>query len=168
MVRPSRYGWEASRTVRRDGSPAADLRHLNERILMGFGLGRGASHTEFMKAHADGEVYFIETSARVGGSYTGDMIEAATGINLWSEWAKLEVDPDAAYALPPAKARYAGVVLAPARPRGPDLSEFTDPEIVGRVATRDRVGLVVAADAPQRVETLLSDYVQRMAVPRVS
>jgi biotin carboxylase len=161
-------GVYASRTVPRDGELAAKLRNLNEQILSGFGLGRGASHTEFMKAHADGEVYFIETSARVGGSYTGDMIEAATGINLWSEWAKLEVDAESAYTLPPVKARYAGVVLAPARPKSPDISQFTDSEIVGRVTTRDRVGVVVAADSPQRIEALLGDYVQRMSAPRVS
>jgi biotin carboxylase len=161
-------GVYASRTVQRDGPLEATLRRLNEQILTGFGLGRGAAHTQFMKSHADGEVYFIETSARVGGSYTGDSIEAATGINLWSEWAKLEVDPDAAYTLPPVRPRYAGVVLAPARPRCADLTQFADPEIVGRVMTRERVGFVVAANAPQRIETLLTDYVQRMGTPRVS
>ena len=60
-------------------------------MLAGFGLGWGASHTEFMKAHADGQFYFIETSARVGGANTAEMVEHATGVNLWSEWARLEM-----------------------------------------------------------------------------
>ena len=34
---------------------------------------------------------FLETSARVGGAFIVDTIEAATGINLWREWAKLEI-----------------------------------------------------------------------------
>lgn len=161
-------GVYASRTAPRDGPLASTLRRLNERVLTGFGLGRGAAHTQFMKAHADGEVYFIESSARVGGSYTGDMIEAATGLNLWGEWAKLEAHADAAYAPPSVTTRYAGVVLAPARPGCPDISQFTDPEIVGRVNTRERVGVVIAADGPQRIESLLSDYVQRLTDPYVS
>ena len=51
---------------------------------------RGVSHTEFIRSH-DGELYFLETSARVGGAYIVDVVEAATGINLWREWAKIEI-----------------------------------------------------------------------------
>jgi len=48
-------------------------------------------HAEFLKAHADGKFYFIEIAARVGGAYISDVIEAATNINLWREWARIEV-----------------------------------------------------------------------------
>src|SRR5205823_9581542 len=78
-------GVYATRTLPRDRPEVAALRQANERVLTGFGLGRGASHSEFMKAHADGQFYFIETSARVGGANTAEMVEAATGVNLWSE-----------------------------------------------------------------------------------
>ena len=86
-------GVYATRTVRRDRPEVAELKRINAELLAGFGLGWGASHTEFMKAHADGQFYFIETSARVGGANTAEMVEHATGVNLWSEWAKLEVLP---------------------------------------------------------------------------
>ena len=85
-------GVYATRTVPRDRPEVAALRQGQRAGADRLRLGRGASHTEFMKAHADGEFYFIETSARVGGANTAEMVEAATGINLWSEWAKLEVD----------------------------------------------------------------------------
>ena len=52
---------------------------------------RGVSHTEFIWAASDGQIYFLETSARVGGAYVSDLLEAATGLNIWEEWAKLEV-----------------------------------------------------------------------------
>ena len=35
--------------------------------------------------------YFLETSARVGGAHIVDVVEAATGINLWREWARVEI-----------------------------------------------------------------------------
>jgi hypothetical protein len=132
-------------------------------LLRGFGLGQGASHTEFMRASRDGQFYFIETSARVGGAHTAEMVEHAAGINLWSEWAKLELCRGGAYELPPVKDRYAGVVISLARQERPDTSPFTDPEIVHRVDLKHHIGFVVAADTPERVEELLTNYMERIA-----
>jgi hypothetical protein len=148
--------------LQREEPDVAALKAVNEQVLTGFQLDRGASHTEFMKAHADGQYYFIETSARVGGANTAEMVEAATGINLWSEWAKLEVDPGEPYQLPPLKKRYAGVVVSLTRQEWPDTSSFNDPEIVFRMNKKQHIGLVVAADHPARVETLLTKYVDRI------
>jgi hypothetical protein len=116
-----------------------------------------------MIAAADGQPYFIETSARVGGALTAEMVEAATGVNLWSEWARLEAAPGAAYDLPPLDRRYAGVVLSLARQERPDTSSFTDPEIVYRLDKKQHVGFVVAADDPARVEDVLTRSMERIA-----
>jgi hypothetical protein len=157
-------GIYATRTVPRDRPEVAELRRVNAQLLEGFGLGWGASHTEFMRAHADGEFYFIETSARVGGAETATMVEHASGVNLWSEWARLEVcRTHGRYELPPLKDRYAGVVLSLAQQERPDTSSFTDPEIVHRVDLKNHVGFVVAADTPERVEELLTAYTDRIA-----
>ena len=157
-------GVYATRTVPRDHPDVSALTKLNADVLRGFGLGQGASHTEFMRAHADGKVYFIETSARVGGANTADMVEAATGLNLWAEWARLEVDRTAGnYTLPSLKTRFGGVVLSLARTERPDTSSFTDPEIVQRIDLKNHVGFVLAADTPERIEQLLTDYIRRVA-----
>ena len=156
-------GVYATRTFPRDRPEVAELRRISEQLLSGFGLGWGASHTEFMKAHEDGQCYFIETSARVGGANTAEMVEHAAGVNLWSEWAKLECSRGGTYTLPPLKERYAGVVISLARQEHPDTSSFTDPEIVYRLDMRHHIGLVVAADTPQRVEELLTGYMDRIA-----
>jgi hypothetical protein len=152
----------ASRTVGRDRPEVAALCEINTKLLTGFGLPRGASHTEFMKAHSDGEYYFIETSARVGGMHTAEMVEAATGVNLWSEWARLECKPEEAYEPPAAGARYGGVVTGSTKQEKPDTSGYTDAEIVARVGGPNCVGFVVAADEPERVEKLLTDYGERI------
>ena len=157
-------GVYATRTLPRDRPEVAALRAANAQVLDGFGLGWGASHTEFMRAHADGQVYFIETSARVGGANTAEMVEHATGINLWSEWAKLEACRGVSdYQLPPLKQRFAGVVISLARQEKPDTAAFNDPEIVYRLDLKHHIGFVVAADTPQRVEELLTQYMDRIA-----
>jgi hypothetical protein len=157
-------GIYATRTVRRDRPEVAELKRINAELLGGFGLGWGASHTEFMKAHADGQFYFIETSARVGGANTAEMVEHAAGVNLWGEWAKLAMcRTTGGYTLPPTKQRYGGVVTSLARQEWPDTSGFTDPEIVYRLEMKNHIGFVVAADAPERVEELLAVYMDRIA-----
>lgn len=157
-------GVYATRTLPRDRPEVGELTKLNAEVLRGFGLGQGASHTEFMKAHADGRFYFIETSARVGGANTADMVEAATGVNLWAEWARLEIDrTTGSYTLPPTKRRYAGVVLSLARTERPDTSAFTDPEVVQRIDLKNHIGFVLAADSPDRVQQLLDEYLARIA-----
>ncbi|MBY0460835.1 MAG: ATPase [Gemmataceae bacterium] len=170
-------GIYATRTFPRERPEVQALKDVNAKLLDGFGLGWGASHTEFMKAHADGHIYFIETSARVGGAHTAEMVEHATGVNLWSEWAKIELCRGTAgprgtpltspsrqggYELPPLKRRFAGVVISLARQEHPDTSGFTDPEIVYRMTQKNHIGFVVAADSPQRVEELLTQYMERI------
>lgn len=157
-------GVYATRTVPRDRPEVAELTRLNAEVLSGFELGQGASHTEFMKAHADGRFYFIETSARVGGANTADMVEAACGVNLWAEWARLELDRlRGGYTLPPQHQRYGGVVLSLARTEWPDRSPFTGPEVVKPIDLKHHIGFVLASDSAERVEELLQDYIARIA-----
>lgn len=155
-------GIYATRTLTREHPDVGELRRVNAQLLSGFGLGWGASHTEYMKAHADGRFYFIETSARVGGANTAEMVEAATGVNLWSEWAKLECCRGGSYELPPLRERYAGVVTSLARVEKPDTSSFIDPEIVYRLDMKNHIGFVVTSDSHERVEQLLTQYMDRI------
>src|SRR5229473_2518852 len=80
-----------TRTLPRDAEEAGALLEINHNLLEGLGFVRGVTHAEFLKSHAAGKFYFIEVAARVGGAYISDVIEAATGINLWREWARLEI-----------------------------------------------------------------------------
>jgi hypothetical protein len=156
-------GVYATRTVPRHKPEVAGLKAINAKLLEGFGLGQGASHTEFMRAHRDGQFYFIETSSRVGGANTAEMVEHASGVNLWAEWAKLELARGGTYTLPPTRNRYGGVVISLCRYEKPDTSSFTDTEIVYRMDQKHHIGFVVAADTPERVEELLTTYIDRIA-----
>jgi biotin carboxylase len=144
------------------GDPAAGaLLAINARVLDSFGLVRGASHTEFILAQ-DGRWHFLETSARVGGAYIVDVVEAATGLNLWKEWVKTETAGESgAYDPPPARGDCAGIVLSLARQETPDTSAYTDPEVVLRIRKPHHAGLIVASPSAERVAHLLDDYTAR-------
>ena len=72
------------------------------------GLHRGIVHTEFIRGRDDGRWYFLETAARVGGAHIVDVVEAATGLNLWREWADIEIAGEHGhYDVPPHHERFA-------------------------------------------------------------
>jgi len=66
-----------------------------------------------------------------------------------------------AYALPPHRDDYAGVVLTLARQEAPDMSSYTDAEIATRIRKDFHAGLIVRSADPQRVETLIAEYSER-------
>jgi biotin carboxylase len=151
-----------TRTLPHDGEETKALQEINRSLLAGLGFVRGVTHAEFLKSHADGKFYFIEVAARVGGAYIADMVEAASGINLWREWARLEVGAGRQpYALPPVRRDYAGVILSLARQERPDTSAYTDPEIVYRVAKYHHAGFVLKSPSHERIQQLLDSYARR-------
>ncbi len=151
-----------TRTVAKAASAWKPLMAINREVLSTLGLVRGVAHTEFIRSAEDGRWYFLETSARVGGAHIVDVVEAATGINLWREWARIEIaGEDRPYHLPNVKDGYAGLALTLSRQEQPDTSGYTDPEIVYRVSRKHHAGLIVASDDPRRVDALLDDYTGR-------
>jgi membrane-associated protease RseP (regulator of RpoE activity) len=150
-----------TRTLAAADPIARGLLDLNQRLLNAFGMQRGVSHTEFIRA-ADGTLNFLETSARVGGAYIVDVVEAATGINLWKEWARVEIAGEhGTYSPPASRDDAAGIALSLARQEWPDMSAYTDEEIVFRVSKRHHAGLIVRSPDPDRVTALLDSYVTR-------
>ncbi len=153
----------ASRTLAPEHADAVALRGINARLLKSFRLGWGCSHTEFMRASDDGLFYFIETSSRVGGASISDMVEAATGINMWEEWAKIEIDFNLPYILPERRNEFGAVTISLAREEHPDSSRFNDPEIFYRVKQDHHIGFVLRSPSAERITALLDDYMTRIA-----
>lgn len=146
-------------------NPAADdavaLLELNRQLLTALGLVRGVSHSEYILG-GDGRLVFLETSARVGGAHIAELIEAATGLNLWAEWAKVEIAGGTQpYAPPPLAPDYAGLLVCLARQEAPDLSGYDDPEVVWRLQKRHHAGLIVKSASRERVDALLASYTDR-------
>jgi biotin carboxylase len=151
-----------TRKVPHESADAQALETFNREIIKALGLVRGVTHTEFIKGDEDGRFYFLETAARVGGANIAECVEASTGLNLWAEWARVEIaGEDCDYELPAHRDDYAGVIISLARQEWPDTSAYTDPEIVYRLNKKYHAGLVVRSKDPERVEHLLDDYTRR-------
>lgn len=140
------------------------IKAVNEQVIKGFGLKHGATHSEYIKCKDDGKIYFLETSSRVGGAHIAEMVEAASNINLWKEWAAIEdsLVKETKYTLPKIKKGYAGIVLTLSKFQHPDLSSFSDPEVCFRVPLDYHAGLIVKSDSSERVLELLDDYANRL------
>jgi biotin carboxylase len=149
-----------TRTVDRASPDWRQLTALNAELAPSFGMVRGVTHAEFIRGHADGRYYFLEIAARVGGAFIADLVEFATGVNLWREWAKIEVADlrGESYTAPQPAGNYAGSVLCLAQTAEPDTTAFDAPEIVLRMKKHHHAGLIVRSESAPRVEELLREY----------
>jgi biotin carboxylase len=163
-------GAYVSRTVAHRSDDEKELLKINRKLVKALQRERGAAHAEFIKSDGDGRFYFLEVAARVGGAYIADVLEAASGLNLWREWARMEVADapgidqpgrSAANKIRPPRNEYAGIVLSLSKQDHPDTSSYDDREIVYRVKKLHHAGLIVRSKKLERVEELLTQYAGR-------
>ncbi len=151
-----------TRTLPRDSGESQALVALNRDLITSLGMVRGVAHTEFIRAHEGGRFYFLETAARVGGANIADLVEAATGVNVWTEWARIELaGTERHYELPARRSDTAGIIISLARQDWPDTSAYDAPEVVWRLKKEYHAGLIVASPDASRVESLLEEYSHR-------
>jgi biotin carboxylase len=145
-----------------DDSDLPSLLEINRKVMTSMGLVNGVSHTEFIKSEADGQFYFLETSARVGGAHISEMIEAETGLNLWREWAKIELlEEGESYELPELRQDQSGIVITLARQEHPDMSGYDDEEVVWKLDKRYHAGIIIRASTHQHLVELMESYAER-------
>jgi biotin carboxylase len=138
---------------------------MNARLMPALGMARGVTHGEYIRGREDGQFYFLEAAARVGGAFIADVVETATGVNLWREWARIEVGNlrGETYRVPEPRELYAGSVLCLARTAEPDTARFNAPEIVLRLKKHHHAGLIVRSEDPERVRVLLEEFAEGFA-----
>ena len=152
-------------TLASDSEDHSALQALNQQLMQTFGMQHSASHSEYIKHEDTGDFYFLETSSRVGGAHIAEMVEAATGINLWREWARLETALflNQPYELPTQTDLLSATIISLSKFQTPDTSSFADPEIWWRMEKEYHVGFILQSDNPVRLRSLLDDYTHRIA-----
>lgn len=146
-----------TKTLGRNSSECAELLKINETLLHNFKLKHGAAHSEFIRGE-DGQYYFLETSSRVGGAHIPDMVEAATGINIWKEWAKMEtaILRNETYHLPPVQENFGGLLVALVHSE-PETNVFQRKELVKFLPVKDHIGIVYQSLEEQKIQECLDD-----------
>jgi biotin carboxylase len=154
-----------TRSLDRESDESEALVALNKQVLKAMGLTRGATHSEYIKSQADGRLYFLENAARVGGANIAECVDYASGINLWREWARIEIANlrGEKYKLPQTHPGYSGIINCLAHQEWPDLSGYNDSEVVWRMTKRYHAGLIISSPDAGRVESLLNSYAERFA-----
>ena len=151
-----------------DHVDAQMLRAMTAKVMEAFHMQFSASHTEWIRLPS-GDFVFLETASRVGGAHVAEMVEAATGISLWAEWARLETAmahgqlKQHGYRVPERRYGQAGIIVSLSRYERPDMSPFNDPEVVWRMDKKQHVGVIVASDSADRVRALLDKYADTIA-----
>lgn len=152
-----------TRVLPRDDQDAVALRPLNQQLVKAMGREYGPTHTEFIKA-ADGRFYFLETAARVAGGNIDRVIEAATGLVIWRETAKMELADcwGEEYHLPTdLKEEFGALIACPSKVPYANTEAYNDPEIFFRPQMAKFAGLIVGSPSYNRVTELLADYSAR-------
>ncbi|MCZ7609464.1 MAG: ATP-grasp domain-containing protein [Ignavibacterium sp.] len=150
-----------SQTLDSSSEEAKEVLELNIKVIKALGLLRGVSHSEFIRAE-DGKLYFLETSARVGGANLSTLVEAATGVNLWREWAKIEIlKGEKPYRLPKVNNDFAAIVTSLSKQELPDLNTYNDPEVVWRLKKEYHAGLIIKSSSKERINQLVDQYTKR-------
>lgn len=151
-------------TLPYDSQEQQEITAINREVVKALGMQHGVTHAEYIRSQADGRFYFLEIAARVGGANVDLLVEQATGINPWAEWAKIEIAQlrGEHYAPPSPRHEYAGLLVSLSRQEWPDTGTFDDPEIVWRLQKRHHVGMIVRSPDHARVQSLITSYVPRI------
>lgn len=148
-----------------EGSPeSAELLAFNREVIKALGMVDGVTHIEYIRNRDSGAFYFLEAGARVGSGLIEEMVEAHSGINLWAEWARLEVaELQPPYKLPPVReGHYAGVLATMAGVEHPDPRPFLEPGVHAAPTKPYHLGLIVESDDPEWVRTKLAELAERV------
>lgn len=156
----------ASTTVPYGSDEERSLQAINCATVGAMGLRNGVTHAEFIRSEEDGRYYFLEIASRVGGAGIDRLVEHGLGFNPWVEWARIEVANlrGEHYQPPPLRHVYGGLIVSLARQEWPDTSAYHDPEVAWRLYKQHHVGFVVSSPDYARVQWLVSQYIDRIAV----
>ncbi|MDR6515315.1 ATP-grasp domain-containing protein [Chryseobacterium camelliae] len=148
-----------TKTLGTDSDEFMELSDLNTQLLTAFGLKNGATHTEFIKGKDDRKWYFLETSSRVGGAHIPDLVEAATHINIWREWARIEdaLLKNKEYKIADPEGYYAGLIIALIKDQSPDYRDFESEEVIKFLPIDHHIGIVFRSDDPDVIQEKLDD-----------
>lgn len=148
-------------TVKPKSKEEKELLKLNREVIQTMGLKYGIANTEFIRSHQDGRFYFIQSSGKVAGNYVAELVEASSGLNLWREWAKIEmsIPSEVPYKCPDVQHNHAMVIRIPSA-NPPVLSNTLNHSAIHwRQVSHNHVTLVIKTKKHQDLESIKNELV---------
>jgi hypothetical protein len=157
-------GVSTTRTLPTGFPASAEILALHGHVLDIMELNHGVVHGEYICHKATGRVYFLEIAARVGGAFIDELVEKTSGVDLWREWARVEVAAlgHLPYSPPPRRHDHGALLLCLASQEHPDLSDYNAPEVLWKLDKPHHAGLAVVSPQSSRVDELLERYSRRL------
>lgn len=155
----------AVETVDRSSRDWMELTALNGGLAPSLGMVRGVTEASFVHCASDGRYAFEQIVAGVGAAPAADVTEAASGLNLWREWARLEVAHlRAANYLPSEWFDHYGLSLEwPAGVLAADAPELAARELVRRTQMKRREQAVWQSGRLERIASLAAGLERKLA-----
>lgn len=152
-----------TKTLDENSPEYKDLEEINQKVLEKFKIKYGATHSEYILGD-DGQYYFLETSSRVAGAHIPDMIEAATGVNIWREWAKLEnaLLNKKDYDVKATQQLFAGLVIALAKEKNPDTQLYQNNEVLKFIEKDYHIGIVYQSNNAEKIQQRLDEAAEKI------
>ncbi len=152
-------GLFSTSTLDQSSPEAKTLLQLNQILLKAFGRDYGPTHSEFILG-ADGQFYFLETSARVAGGNIEQVLRYATGIKIWQEAAKMELADwrQKDYQLPKLENNAAALIACPLDKSNAGQVEFSAPEVKFQLQQDRYITLVLQAKNQALLQGLIEHY----------
>ena len=154
-----------TRTLSLKSGTSKELAKLTEQVMQAFGMQYSASHTEFIE-DVNGNLLLLETSSRVGGAHISDMLQHASGVDLWAEWAKLESAQHTGtkYEAPKDKGHAGAVTIRVVSEEHPDLRRYRqdEPSIVSIIKKPYHAGMVFTAETEHELAEVQREISQRL------
>lgn len=153
----------STKSLDKEAPELNELLAQNDKVIKAMGLPRGVTHAEFIRGQ-DGQIYYLEMAARVGGANIDVLVEKATGVNLWAEWVKLELAKfhGHPYKVPKRHFGHAGLMLCLSKQAEPDLSHYQDPEVAWTLKKHHHAGIIVNCKSAGRRDQLVDRYLEQM------
>ena len=92
------------------------------------------------------------------------MVEAATGTNIWREWARLEnaLLRQQPYDIAKPTGFFAGPIIALAKEKHPDTQALECPEVVRFLNIDYHIGIVYKSDSEERIIEKLDEAAEKI------
>lgn len=146
------------RTIQKASADEQLLLSLNRKVLLAFGMALGITHAEFIK-DTEGRFIFLGSTASINSLASVKLIEAASGINLWREWAKIEILGGVGkYILPEHASFHAGALFEGPTALGAEQPATQDVPAVSRFTHADQAVTVIRDISYDKVSSLLESY----------
>ncbi len=100
----------------------------------------------------------------MGGAHIADLVEQETGVDLWAEWAKLEIPHGKwGYTPPKRENHHAGLIISLSKDKTPDMSAYDDADIVWKLTMDHHAGLVVRCADEATLDRRMDELEKRIA-----